>query len=127
MGENHRGPGLVARLGRLGLASMFISSGLDVAREPGARVQKVEAAGLPQAELLTRLNGAGMALAGAALALGIRPRTSALALLGMLVPTTVVGHPFWTLEGPARAQQQIQVLKNVAMAGGLLQVIGSER
>lgn len=127
MGENHRGPGLLGRLGRAGLGSIFISSGIDVAREPGARVEKVEAAGLPQAELLTRLNGAGMALAGAALALGIRPRTSALALLGMLVPTTLVGHAFWTLEGPARKAQQVQVFKNVAMAGGLLQVIASDR
>jgi uncharacterized membrane protein YphA (DoxX/SURF4 family) len=127
MGENARGPGILGRLGRVGLGSAFITSGIDVAREPGQRAAKVEAAGLPQAELLTRLNGAGMAVAGTALALGIRPRASALALLGLLIPTTLVGHPFWTLEGPARAQQQVQVFKNVAMAGGLLTVIASER
>ena len=126
MSEEHHGPGLLGRLGRAGLAAIFIRSGLDVAREPGQRVAKVEALGLPQAELLTRLNGAGMVAAGIALALGIRPRESALVLFALLVPTTLVGHQFWTEEGPARKQQEIHALKNVGLAGGLLAVAAAE-
>ena len=126
MHEERHGPGLVGRLGRIGLASIFIQSGIDVAREPGQRVAKVEAAGLPQAEVLTRLNGVGMAVAGTALALGIRPRESALALLALLIPTTLIGHAFWKEEGPARRMQQVHLLKNVGIAGGLMSVIASE-
>ncbi|MGH7748430.1 MAG: DoxX family protein [Candidatus Dormibacteria bacterium] len=126
MGEEHHDPGLVGRLGRVGLAAIFIQSGIDVAREPGQRVAKVEAMGVPQAELMTRLNGVGMAVAGTALALGIRPRESALALLGLLIPTTLVGHAFWREEGPARRMQQVHVLKNIGIAGGLLTVIAGE-
>ena len=47
-----------------------------------------------------------------------------LALIASLIPTTVAGHPFWTIEDPAaRAQQRIHFLKNSAMLGGLLLVV----
>ncbi len=126
MGETRRGAGLMTRLGRVGLGSPFIHSGIDSAVEPGARADKVETAGIPQPELMVRLNGAGMAVAGTTLALGIRPRESAIALLALLVPTTLVGHAFWNLEGPARRMQEVQFFKNIAMAGGLLTVIACE-
>ena len=123
--ERH-GPGLLGRLGRVALSAIFIRSGLEVAREPGQRVAKVEAMGVPQAELMTRLNGGAMAVAGTALALGIRPRESALVLFALLVPTTIVGHQFWNEEGPARRQQEIHALKNLAMGGGLLVLAAAE-
>jgi putative oxidoreductase len=126
MSEERHGPGLLGRLGRVGLSAIFIGSGFEVATEPGQRVAKVEAMGLPQAELLTRLNGAAMVAAGTALALGIRPRESALVLAALLVPTTIAGHPFWNEEGPARRQQQIHALKNLAIGGGLLVLAASE-
>jgi putative oxidoreductase len=125
--DEKRGPGLLGRLGRIGLASIFIQSGIETATNPGGRPAKLEAFGLPQPELLVRLNGGGMAVAGTALALGIKPRLSGLALLALLIPTTVVGHPFWNEEGPARRQQEVHFLKNVSMAGGLLALIASER
>ena len=127
MGEEHRGPGLLGRLGRVGLAAIFIRSGFEVATEPGQRVAKVEAVGIPQPELATRLNGAAMVAAGTALALGVRPRQSALVLLALLIPTTLVGHQFWKEEGAARRQQEIHALKNLGLAGGLLTVAAAER
>jgi putative oxidoreductase len=127
MGEKHLGTRLLRHLGRVGVASAFIKLGLDAAREPGGRPARVEAVGIPQPELMVRLNGAGMVVAGAALALGIRPRESALALLLLLAPTTVVGHPFWNEEDPAaRHAQEVQFLKNASMAGGLLAVIAAK-
>ena len=50
--------------------------------------------------------------------------SSALALAGSLVPTTLAGHRFWEEEDDAaRAQQTFQFLKNLAMFGGLLMII----
>ncbi|HEY2704669.1 MAG TPA: DoxX family protein [Candidatus Dormibacteraeota bacterium] len=126
MREKDGGPTRVRRLGRIGIASIFIHSGIDTATDPGMRPSKLEALGIPQPELMVRLNGAAMAIAGTALGIGIRPRLSALALLGLLVPTTLVGHPFWNEEGPARRMQEVHFLKNVAIAGGLLTVIACE-
>jgi putative oxidoreductase len=126
MRDKHARPTVLHRLGRIGIASIFIHSGIDAAFEPGTRPAKLEAVGIPEPELMVRLNGAGMAVAGTTLGLGIRPRESALALLALLVPTTLVGHAFWNEEGPARRMQEVQFLKNVALAGGLLTVIASE-
>jgi uncharacterized membrane protein YphA (DoxX/SURF4 family) len=127
MGDRHRTTGLLHRLARAAVASAFVKLGFDAAREPGSRPARVEAFGIPQPEVMVRLNGAGMVAAGTALALGIRPRESALTLLLLLLPTTVVGHPFWKEpEAPARQSQQIQFLKNASMAGGLLALIAAE-
>jgi putative oxidoreductase len=49
------------------------------------------------------------------------PRLCAVLLAGSLVPTTLAGHAFWTVEDPAaRKSQRVQFLKNMAMIGGLL-------
>lgn len=58
------------------------------------------------------------------LALGIASRAAATVLAGSLVPTTLVGHPFWKAE--ARAAQKIQFTKNLAMLGGLLLVMAGD-
>jgi uncharacterized membrane protein YphA (DoxX/SURF4 family) len=79
-------------------------------------------------EILVQVNGAVQVGAGVLLALGVLPRLSALALAASLVPTTAAGHRFWEEAEPAaRAQQTIHFLKNAAMLGGLLAVIGSPR
>ena len=55
------------------------------------------------------------------LAMGRAPRLASLALAGSLVPTTLAGHSYWTIEDPAtRKIQRIQFHKNLAMIGGLI-------
>jgi putative oxidoreductase len=115
---------MLKTLGRMLLASIFISGGANTFMKPDGRAEKVAAAGIPQPRQATILNGAVMAVGGAALAAGIAPKLAATALLGTLIPTTVVGHQFWKEETPAgKAGQQVQFLKNVAILGGLLLVL----
>ncbi|WP_456831259.1 DoxX family protein [Deinococcus sp. UYEF24] len=109
--------------GRAALAAIFIQSGLDSVRSPAGRAQMVEQAGLPEPQLLTQLNGGVMAGAGTLLALGVAPRSSALALLASLLPTTIVGHAFWNAEGQERQNQLVHFAKNLAMMGALLLVV----
>lgn len=103
------------------LASMFITGGFDTLRRPGMRPELVAKAGLQDPQKLVRINGATQLVGGLALATGRLPRLSALALAGSLVPTTYIGHAFWS-EGDkaAKTQQQIQFFKNLSMLGGLL-------
>lgn len=111
----------LAALARPLLAGIFVVSGADLARKPGPRTQVAEKLGVPQPALMVRLNGAAMVAGGSALAIGYKPRLSALLLLGTLAPTTYAAHPFWEqTEAPARQQQQIHFLKNAGLAGGLL-------
>jgi len=111
----------LAVLARPMLSSMFIAGGLDAARNPAHRTAAAEKLGVPQPELAVRVNGAAMVLGGAALALGYKPRRSALLLAATLVPTTYAGHAFWEQDDPAQKQMhQIHFLKNVGLLGGLL-------
>ncbi len=115
---------LVKTLGHSLLSAMFISGGWNAFVNPDGRAQKVEQAGIPLARQATILNGAAMTLAGSALALDIAPKLASLVLIGTLIPTTYVGHPFWQEDAPAnRAGQQVHFLKNLAMIGGLLIVL----
>jgi len=114
----------VQTLGHTLLASMFISGGSSTFINPDGRATKVEQAGIPLARQAVIVNGATMVVAGTALAVGFLPKLAALALLGTLIPTTVVGHPYWQETTPqGRAGQQIHFNKNVAMIGGLLLVL----
>lgn len=118
------------------LAAVFISGGYDQITNPGGRAQALETAmaegpvpmGPDTAGLLVKANGVVMAGAGATMALGLFPRLSALALIGSLVPTSVVGHPFWKTEDPkSRSFHKSHLLKNAGLVGGLLLVASRRR
>ena len=129
--------GLVRALSRPLLAAMFVYGGLDSVRNPRPKVARARVVTEPlteamdvhdDPEVLVQVNGAVQVGAGALLALGILPRLCAFVLAATLVPTTAAGHRFWEETEPAaRAQQTIHFLKNAAMLGGLLAVIGSPR
>lgn len=105
-------------LGRVALGAPFVKLGLDAAQNPGGRVQAAEKIGLPAPEALVRFNGAAMAAGGLAVATGNLQRTASAGLLLSLIPTTYAGHAFWNIDDPAaRKTQQINFLKNVALAG----------
>jgi hypothetical protein len=88
--------------------------------DPGPRTTKAAELGVPlDPELAVGVNGAAMASAGVALALGVLPRLAAAVLAGTLVPTTVAGHPYWRIEDPAaRRQQRTHFFKNVGLFAG---------
>ena len=115
---------------RIFTGSTYGLLGFDALRAPGARVEQAgpvlaairKVIPLPEDdELVVRGNAAVQVVCGALLAAGVAQRLSALALVGSLIPTTLAGHSYWTIEDPtARKLQRIQVHKNLAMIGGLL-------
>jgi len=115
---------LIRSLGHICLSGIFVSGGWQAFLNPGGRVNKVAEAGIPEPQQAVELNGAVMVVAGTMLARDIAPKLAALALLGSIVPTTVVGHAFWKEESDAgRKNQQIHFLKNLGLLGGLLLVL----
>lgn len=119
---------MVRALGHVLLSAIFISGGWGAFSKPGGRPKKVAAAGIPEPELAVTLNGATMVVAGVLLGLDIAPKVAATVLLGSMVPTTVVGHPFWKEEpGPERQHHLTQFLKNLGLMGGLLLVLIEKR
>ncbi|HEY7106418.1 MAG TPA: DoxX family protein [Acidimicrobiia bacterium] len=116
------------------LAGMFVYGGLDAVRSPETKAGRAAGVTEPITQTLAihedpatlvRVNGAVQIAFALLLACNRIPRISALVLAASLVPTTAAGHRFWEEEDErARRQQTIHFLKNAAMLGGLLAVVG---
>ena len=64
-----------------------------------------------------------------AVLLGVKEKLGAAMLILFLIPTTIIMHQFWFVEGTMREMQISHFLRNVAILGGLLMVMlqGSEK
>lgn len=125
------GGSVVRTLGRGAIAWMFVHASSAVFRDPTratgtagpflARLRKASPVPLPADRELVRLNAAVQVATGALIGANVAVRPAAAVLAGSMVPTTLAGHAYWTVEDPgARRMQQLQFNKNLAMVGGLL-------
>jgi putative oxidoreductase len=66
---------------------------------------------------------------GLAILIGVKTRWVAAVFVLWLIVVTALGHPFWTMEGAARAANQANFYKNLAIMGAylLLAVTGAGR
>jgi uncharacterized membrane protein YphA (DoxX/SURF4 family) len=92
--EGNRGRSMLMLAARLMLASAFVYSGVDKLARWSAGQQEIAASGLPLVPLLHVITVIIQLGGGISLAVGIQPRLSALALGLLLVPITLLHHPF---------------------------------
>ncbi len=111
---------LSRRLARPLLASIFISSAIPMLKDQSYLHGQIRDAGLSEPELLAKAHVYSNLAGGLALATGRFPRLAALGLAVNLVPTTLVGHPFWSSPEDQKIVQQINFFKNLGLLGGLL-------
>lgn len=105
-------------IGRVLLAAIFIISGLGKLAAPAATMGYIASTGLPFAPLALAI-AIGVELGGGLLlVLGVKTR---LVAAGLAVFSIVTGLAFHNAVGDQN--QMIHLLKNFAMAGGLLQVV----
>jgi putative oxidoreductase len=116
------------------LGAIFVVSGARILIHPDSHVttakrvtdrispliERVDPRLPSDARTLVRLKAATDVVAGLLLAGGRFARPAAAVLAANLVPTTIAGHPFWTMSPPERAQHEVHFLKNVGLLGGLL-------
>jgi putative oxidoreductase len=110
--------GPVAAAGRIALALLFLISGFGKITAAGATMGYISAMGLPLPQvalviaILIEVGG------GILLVLGLQARLVALVMAGFTVVTAFAFHHDF-----ADMNQQIHFLKNIAITGGLLQVL----
>lgn len=110
--------GAIALVGRILIAVIFVMSGASKITQPGATIAYMTAAGLPFASIglvvatLIELGG------GIGLTLGYRTRLVAAVLTLFALVTAFVFHSDFSDQN-----QFIHFFKNVAVAGGLLQIV----
>ena len=109
-------------LARILLAAIFIASGFGKLMDPGHAAGMIASKGLPAPQALAILAGITELGGGLALAFGCGSRLAALILFLFLIPTTYLFHNPLELAGAEKMNQQIQLMKNLAIMGGLLMV-----
>lgn len=109
---------VAAALGRVLIAAIFILSGLTKLTAVSGTIGYIEAAGLPLAPVAFAIAVALEVVGGIALIVGFKTRWIAGALALFSVATAIGFHA-----NLADQNQFIHFFKNIAMAGGLLQVV----
>ncbi|WP_166359727.1 DoxX family protein [Pseudomonas akapageensis] len=107
-----------ALVGRVSLSAIFILSGISKLSAPAAMIGYIGSVGLPFPQLALVLAIVIEIAGGIALIAGYRTRTVALGLAVFSVITALAFH-----NNLGDQNQFIHFFKNIAMAGGLLQLV----
>lgn len=104
------------------LAAIFIISGFGKLAGSAGTAAYIASHGLPF-PMFAAIGAGILELAGGVMLLvGLRTRVAALVLATFLVPVTAIFHNPAGLTGMEAQMQLIQLLKNLAVAGGLLSI-----
>jgi putative oxidoreductase len=128
---------IVILASRILMSAVFIVYGslkfMDVSsiiNNPGTkRIMDLVASGAAAPTWLGYLIAAIELFGGLAILIGIKTRWVACAFVVWVIIATVLGHPFWTMEGAARAANQANFYKNLAIMAAylLLAITGAGR
>jgi len=114
-------------LGRLIFGGFFLYNGINHFRERKTLAQYAGAKNVPKPDVAVQATGALMALGGASILLGIKPKLGTAAVAGFLVGVTPMMHDFWRQQDPnQRMNEMVNFTKNLALLGGALALMGVE-
>ncbi len=110
-------------VGRLLLSFIFVLSGCSKIAGWNQSTAFIASKGIPIVNMMLASAVIVEVLGGLALLVGFRARIAAGVLFLFLIPTTVIFHNFWALQGMERMDNMAHFLKNLAIMGGLLMVV----
>jgi putative oxidoreductase len=111
--------------GRLILVWFFLSEAYRYARDWNTSAILLSMRNIPLPSVMLAAAAAGIVLGSVSLLLGFRTRAGAAVLLAITLALTFTLHDFWHLRAPIARNADYDIFaRNVAIAGGLLMVIG---
>lgn len=114
-------------IGRIIFGGFFLYHGIHhlVARKNMAPYTASK--GVPKPELAVTAAAVPLLVGGTSVLLGLKPKWGAMAILGFLAGVSPIMHDFWRNEDPnERMNNMTAFMKNVALAGGALALMGVE-
>ena len=111
---------LVALIGRVLLALMFIISGWGKITGFSETVDSIAGKELPLPQLLAVIAIAIEFGAGLAIVFGWKTRWAAAAFVVFLIVITPIFHGFWYVPADQAMMQQINFMKNLSILGGMI-------
>lgn len=111
--------------GKILLGGYFAFSGLNHFMNTKEMSGWIESKGLPKPQILVYLTGVLLIAGGLGIIAGAFPVASILMLSAFLIAANIAVHDFWNLE-EGRQEQMTHFLKNTALLGALLMLIGAD-
>ena len=112
-------------IGRVLIAAIFLISGFAKLTDTAGTVGYMEAQGIPGAYALAIIAGLAEVLGGLAILFGLLTRIGAFGLILFMIPTTLIFHAFWTMDGMEAKTQMGNFVKNLAVIGGLALLVAN--
>ena len=114
-------------IGRLLFGGYFLYNGINHLWNRHEMGAYAESKGVPKGDIAVAITGVPLIIGGASLLLGVKPKLGAAAILGFLAGVSPIMHDFWRNEDPTERQaNMINFMKNAALAGGALALMGVE-
>src|SRR5271166_5228621 len=111
---------LMALVGRILLAAMFVISGYGKLTGFDGAVGYIASKGLPMPQLLAAAAILVELGGGLAIVIGWKTRWVALAFILFLIVITPIFHNYWAAPADQMMGQQINFMKNLTILGGML-------
>ncbi|HTZ94830.1 MAG TPA: DoxX family protein [Terriglobales bacterium] len=114
-------------IGRMLFGGFFLYSGINHLRNHESMAPHAEAKGVPAPNAAVALSAVPLIVGGTSLLLGVKPKLGAAAILMFLGGVSPVMHDFWRNEDAnERMNNMVNFMKNLALAGGALALMGVE-
>lgn len=114
-------------IGRILFGGFFLYNGINHLMQRKNMASYTASKGVPTPELAVTASAIPLIVGGSSMLLGLKPKWGALAILGFLAGVSPVMHDFWKNEDPnERMQNMTNFMKNMALAGGALALLGVE-
>ena len=107
-------------IGRIFMSSVFLAFGALKFTAFAYYVQLVAGRGMPLPQAAIVCAAVLEILGGLAILVGFQTRITSWILFVYLIPTTLLFHNYWALQGMLRATMEAHFFKNMAIMGGLL-------
>lgn len=107
-------------VGRFLMSLVFLFSGMGKVMAYSAMVGFAATKHLPLAPVAIAIAAVIEIVGGLAILTGFQTRVVGWALFFYLIPTSIIFHDFWAMQGMERMDNQIHFMKNLAIMGGLL-------
>jgi|SRR5579884_860979 len=114
-------------IGRAVFGGFFVYNGINHFLNRGMLAQYAGAKRVPAPDAAVALSGAALLVGGVSILLGIKPKLGTAAIIAFLAGVSPSIHNFWSAQDPGQRQNDmINFMKNMALLGGALALMGVE-
>ena len=113
-------------IGRLVFGGFFLYNGINHFRNRGQMKNYVAQKNVPMPEAAVVVSGAALIIGGSSILLGLKPKYGTAAVIAFLATVSPLMHDFWNAPTEQKMNESINFMKNMALLGGALALLGEE-